>query len=148
VPATPVRCAPRVALHTTWRQSAWACEMDVLFVRRDARATGGRLRRYAAFHNLGPTGCEALVTPTEAVAEKMHQRARLRLSQDRAPVPPALLPPNGTALMTAPGTFYSRSWEGRSPHSDGEPYVCYAGFFKTDGRAESGCRVSGVGCLP
>lgn len=70
-------------------------------------------RRYAAFHNLGLSGCDELSPLTMADV-----RNRKLLNQN--------LPPVGKALMAGAQSFYSRSWRGSSLHSHLEAYDCIA----------------------
>ena len=87
-------------------KSAWVCELDVLFV-----SAGADPLRYAAFHNLGLSGCDELSPLTMADV-----RNRKLLNQN--------LPPVGKALMAGAQSFYSRSWRGSSLHSHLEAYDC------------------------
>ena len=107
-PATPVHCRPKFGIFPRWMKSAWVCELDVLFV-----SAGADPRRYAAFHNLGLSGCDELSPLTMADA-----RNRKLLNQN--------LPPVGKALMAGAQSFYSRSWRGSSLHSHLEAYDCIA----------------------
>lgn len=123
VPASPQPpCAPSFNLTHRWRLSAWACEMDVLFL-----APGVSAGRYEPFHSLGPVGCQNLVTLPETEMRMLATAA----GGHRGPSA-KYLPPKGTALMMGASMFFSRSWTGRSGTSRGEAYVCSADYFERD----------------
>lgn len=109
-PATPIACSPKFAITPKWKSSAWACELDVLFL-----APGVRPDRYVPFHNLGLNGCEELV----ALPKEVPKKASLQ----------QYIPQQGRALMTGANVFYSHSWVGKSHHAMGEPYVCSSEYF-------------------
>ena len=118
-PATTVHCRPKFGIFPRWMKSAWVCELDVLFV-----SAGADPLRYAAFHNLGLSGCDELSPLTMADV-----RNRKLLNQN--------LPPVGKALMAGAQSFYSRSWRGSSLHSHLEAYDCIAADYLYNRHNES-----------
>lgn len=115
-PAPPYPlCAPKFNLTNQWRMSAFACEIDVLFLGEGVRSAGD----FEPFHSIGFHGCQDLVTLPP------HEMTALNTRPGKMKGPsPQYLPPEGKALMMGALMFYSRTWQGRSATSRGLPYVC------------------------